>query len=70
MTFEFSTRDYLMTYGHAPRGYGMWAFTFEKCEPIWAPASTYANAKKWVKTHIKNLAPTDYTGHIQIKVCT
>ena len=39
-------------------------------KPIWAPTSGYADAKRWVKEHICEMAPADYAGHIHITVCT
>ena len=76
--FEFDTSNYEFTHGRTPKGYGTWAFDFhtntsgkaENAEPIFAPASTYVAAKKWIKNHIKSIAPADYDGWVEIVVCT
>jgi hypothetical protein len=70
MTIEFSTSSYRFTHGREPRGYGAWAFEFEGRQPVWAPASTYADAMKWVKAHIRSVAPVDYAGNVVVTVCT
>jgi hypothetical protein len=72
MTFEFNTRDYLLTHGKEPRGYGSWAFMIETKgnEPVWAPQSTYADAKKWVRGKVRAIAAPDYDGIVSIYVCT
>ena len=69
MTIEFNTTNYRWTYGHDPKGYGVWAFKFEGYE-VFAPASTYAQAKKWCKAKIKELAPEGYTGFVYVEVLT
>jgi len=45
---EFCTRGYVNSHGREPRGYGSWAFDFGG-GPVFAPASTYTDAKKWAK---------------------
>lgn len=74
ITFEFDTSAYERTHGKAPKGYGSWAFDWQGSrrdpKPIWAPISGYADAKRWVKEHICEMAPADYAGHIHITVCT
>jgi hypothetical protein len=56
MTFEFGTTDYEFAHGRSPKGYGSWAFDWEgtcrEPKPVWAPTSTYADAKRWVNEHI------------------
>lgn len=68
--FEFDTRAYQFTHGRHPRGYGGWAFQFEGSRPVWAPPSTYAEAKRWIKQHIRSVAPADYRGTVLVEVCT
>lgn len=43
---EFNTRSYLLSHGRRPKGYGSWAFDLGG-GPVFAPASTYTQAKKW-----------------------
>ena len=69
MTFDFDTREYSFSHGKEPRGYGSWAFEFEGKEPVWAPTSTHADAKRWVRQHIRSVAPADYAGDVRINVC-
>lgn len=69
MRIEFSDSNYKWTYGKAPKGYGCWAFKFEGYE-VFAPASTYAEAKKWCKQKIKELAPEGYTDTVYVEVLT
>jgi hypothetical protein len=68
--FEFDTKAYQWTHGRHPKGYGTWAFQFQGSKPVWAPAGTYGAAKLWVKQHIRQLAPADYTGTVIVTVCT
>jgi hypothetical protein len=73
MQIEFCTRDYEFSHGHRPRGYGSWAFTHSEQvndEPIWAPASTYSEAKAWIRRHIRQIAPAEFRGLVIITVCT
>lgn len=76
IAFYFDTRAYQATYTHAPRGYGSWAFDYrieshrENAAPIFAPTSSYADAKKWIKAHIRSLAPAGYGGYVTIVVLT
>jgi hypothetical protein len=73
ISFEFDTRNYEWTHGRAPKGYGMWAFAAREShgkEVIWAPSSTYGEAKNWIKNHIRNAAPADYRGYVVIEVLT
>lgn len=51
---EFNTNDYVCSHAKAPRGYGSWAFTFDKhpsspmamAEVFMVHSATYAEAKK------------------------
>ena len=74
ITIEFDTSAYEFAHGKAPKGYGSWAFDWEGTrrdpKPVWAPTSTYADAKKWVRAHIKSIAPADYAGCVCITVCS
>lgn len=45
---EFNTRSYLLSHGRQPKGYGSWAFDLGG-GPVFAPASTYTQAKKWAR---------------------
>lgn len=69
MTIEFSTREFRLSHSKEPRGYGSWAFQFEGREIIWAPTSTYADAKKWARAEVRKVAPANYAGHVVINVC-
>ena len=70
ISFEFDARNYEFTHGRAPKGYGSWAFAFEGRAPVWAPSSSYADAKRWIKQHIRTVAPADYRGVVVVEVCT
>lgn len=70
MTIIFDDRAFRLTHGKAPRGYGAWAFCFEGRGPVWAPSSTFADAKRWIKEHIRGEAPANYRGDVFVKVCT
>ena len=77
ITFEFDTSAYERTHGKAPKGYGSWAFDWQGSrrdpKPIWAPTSGNADAKRWVKEHIRLRAATanpEWNGHIQVTVCS
>lgn len=47
MNLEFNTTEYVMSYGHSPRGRGSWAFSFTRdygfrpgdSEPFFTPGS-------------------------------
>lgn len=53
MKIQVCTREYLLTYGRAPRGRGSWAFFFDSStDPWWAYAPsglTYGEALKLAK---------------------
>ncbi len=68
MTFDFSTREFRFSHGKEPRGFGGWAFSIEGSEPVWAPSSTYADAKKWARAKAREMAPADFTGAVRIEV--
>jgi hypothetical protein len=75
ITFEFDTRPYEFAHGRAPKGYGCWAFQLRthglpRPEPVWAPSSTYGEAKRWFRNHVRTIAPADYCGHVEVEVCT
>jgi hypothetical protein len=62
---NFDTTHFVLAHGVEPRGYGAWAFDVyvngkkvnarlhagdvNADEPVWAPASTYGDAKKWIR---------------------
>ena len=69
MTFDFNTSDFVLSHGKEPRGYGSWAFRVEGRE-MWAPTSTYAAAKRWVRDETKKIAPAGYKGDVEVYVCT
>lgn len=57
MTTEFNTTDYQMSHGRGPRGFGSWAFFFQRNADVgqafWVHQSTYADAKKAVRAEVK-----------------
>jgi hypothetical protein len=67
--FEFTTREYRFWHGHEPRGYGMWAFEFLGRRPTFAPASTYVEAKRWIRNHIRSELPDGFDNTITVSVC-
>lgn len=70
MTFEFNTRDFRFSHGKEPRGFGSWAFEIEGHELVWAPTSTFTDAKKWARAEAKKMAPAGFAGNVTIKVCS
>ncbi len=71
-TVEFHTNDYVMSHGHNPRGYGSWAFSFERNAHVddmfWVHASTYGDAKKKVREYVKGKDPQ--VSHVMVYVGT
>jgi hypothetical protein len=51
-TYDFCTYEFERSHGKLPRGYGGWAFAFKRNAPIdevvFAPSSTYQEAKRWI----------------------
>lgn len=47
---EFNTSDFQFSHGRAPRGFGSWAFFFERNAPVeqafWVHQATFAAARK------------------------
>lgn len=70
MKIWFDDRAYRVTHGRAPRGYGAWAFQFEGMDPVWAPSGTLTEAKRWVREHIRSIAPKDCDADVRVVVCT
>jgi hypothetical protein len=68
ISVDFSTREFRFSHGKEPKGYGSWAFEFEGRGPVWAPTSTYAEAKKWIKEHIRSVAPAGFVGIVNVNV--
>ena len=68
MDIEFSTREYEWTYGHKPRGYGWWYFTFEGLD--FSATGKYSEAKRACVKHIHEIAPHGYKGHVIVNVET
>jgi hypothetical protein len=67
---DFSTTDYVISYGHAPRGRGSWAFSKRRnpdmnCQRdaesiFWTPGSTtYGEAKKLATEHFRSKVGAD-----------
>jgi len=67
---EFDTTEFFRTYARQPKGYGGWAFEFEGMEPVFAPSSTYADARKWVIAQVRAAAPANYAKLVVVTVCT
>lgn len=67
MTIEFNTNYYEWNTGRKPKGYGVWGFSFKGHE-VFAPSSTYGEAKKWCKAKVKELVSEDYVGTVMVKV--
>lgn len=66
MKIEFTDSEYRFENGHAPKGYGMWGFSFEGHE-FWS-TGTLTQAKKACRDEIKRLAPEGYTGCVEVNV--
>jgi hypothetical protein len=56
-TVYFSTRPFVRSHGREPRGYGTWAFAFNRGEPVFAPTSTYGEAEMWARNHALAMVP-------------
>lgn len=67
ITVYFNDRPYRTSHMKAPRGYGSWAFSFSEggADAIFAPSSTYQDAKRWARNEAKRRAAIagvkDYT---------
>jgi hypothetical protein len=58
MRIQFHTREYQFEHGHAPRGFGSWAFDFDNASArFWAHSMTYADAKKAAHEEAKRRWP-------------
>jgi hypothetical protein len=69
---EFSTTEFSFSHGKEPRGYGSWAFEIPGSMPVWfAPASTYADAKKVARAHVLALiaAAGAAPAYVLVNVC-
>lgn len=51
-TIEFNDFPYRVAHGSKPWGCGGWAFDFGS-GVVFAPSSTYATAKKWIKAFVQ-----------------
>ena len=69
--FTFRTRDWAHTHGRPPDGVRGWAFCWrsttdpEFSEPIFAPPSTYSQAKRWLMAQLAG----QVTGEVEVKLC-
>lgn len=70
MMFEFNTRLWVFSHGRAPKGRGSWAFSVPDLggETFFSPSMTYADAKTWIKNHVRPHVPEDFTGTVRINV--
>lgn len=68
ITCYFDSHQFVMSHMRRPKGFGSWAFEFEGKGPVFTPAMTYGDAKKWIAKHIKTVAPADFTGAVLVKV--
>jgi hypothetical protein len=68
--FEFNTRQFEFSHGRAPKGRGSWAFAVRDLggEPIFTPSMTYAEAKMWIKNHVRPQVPAEFVGTVTIHV--
>lgn len=56
-----SARDYAATHGHAPRGYGQWAFALGRPDGAWTEVhftGNYSDVKKEAIREARNLGCT------------
>lgn len=66
MAIEFNDSEYRYEDGCAPKGYGYWGFAYEGYE-FWT-TGTYTEAKKACRKDVKEHAPKDYHGYVEVKV--
>lgn len=66
MRIEFTDREYRFENGKAPKGYGFWGFTFEGYE-FWK-RGTLTEAKKACREYVKQVAPADYVGTVDVNI--
>lgn len=65
--YEFDTREFEISHGRPPRGRGSWAFSFRRryqdvtTEVVFAPPSTYAEARRWITDQARRCAVPDGT---------
>lgn len=67
LTLYFSDRPYVSSHLKAPKGFGVWAFSENQRghNPIFTPAMTLTNAKKWLKNKLATEGVTGtYTVYI------
>lgn len=60
MRIDFDTTGYEFSHGHAPHGFGSWAFEIHNGrdfgDPIWTPDSMiYGDAKKWMCAEVRRM---------------
>jgi hypothetical protein len=73
-SIEIDTAVYERSHGKSPKGYGGWVFSTERNpDPandkalFWAPVSTYAEAKKWVKAEVAARFGDDAEGVVYVQ---
>lgn len=68
--FEFSTSQFVLSHGRAPKGRGSWAFVVREVsrEPVFTPSMTYAEAKTWIKNCVRPMVPAEFVGTVVIEV--
>lgn len=66
MKIEFTDSEYRFENGRAPKGYGMWEFSFEGYE-FWAPG-TLTEAKKACRAKVREVAPAGYVGSVIVNI--
>lgn len=68
----FDNSQYKRSHMKDPRGYGSWAFSVPSVpamrDPVFAPTSTFADAKKWMAAKVRAAAPADFHGHVYVDV--
>lgn len=66
MKIEFSNWEYMKSHGKAPKGRGMWFFSFEGYEfEAWG---SLTEAKKACREYVKKVAPKGYVGTVVVSV--
>lgn len=67
-TVSFNTAPFVRSHMVEPRGRGSWAFSFEGREPIFSPAMTLVEAKKWAKAQVIAAAPAGHSGAVVVDI--
>jgi hypothetical protein len=67
-TIFFDTRPFVRSHMKEPRGRGSWAFSIDGGEAIFSPSMTLAEARRWVRGKVAEVAPAGFDGCVAVQV--